>query len=98
MKREFYSVCTFSDAVADISGQQSKVFIDFDALKGYHQRQLDKQSQFLTTFMTLLIVLDFYGHPLVIVPYQSIITRDVAFTPQTPQLGGAGQLWGPKLV
>ena len=31
--------------------------------------------------------------------FAQAVVRDVAAAPQTPQLGGgAGQLWGPKLV
>ena len=55
VKREFYSSGTPMDAIADISGEHSKTFTVFDALKGYHQINqclLDKQSQLLTTFMT----------------------------------------------
>ena len=51
VKRELYSTCTPSDAVADIRTQHSEVFTVFDALKGYHQCPLDNQSQLLTTFM-----------------------------------------------
>ena len=52
VKREFYSMCTPSDVVADISEQHSKCFTVFDALKVYHQCPLDEQSQLLITFMT----------------------------------------------
>ena len=52
MQREFYSMCTPSDAAADISSKNANCFTVFDALKGYHQCPLDEQSQLLTTFMT----------------------------------------------
>ena len=52
VKRELYSSCTPSDAVADISSQNSAFFTVFDALKGYHQCPLDQESQLLTCFMT----------------------------------------------
>ena len=52
VKCEFYSMCTPSDVVVDISEQPSKYFTVFGALKGYHQCSLDEQSQLLTTFMT----------------------------------------------
>ena len=52
VKCEFYSMCTPSDVVADISEQHFKYSTVFDALKGYYQCPLDKQSQLLTTFMT----------------------------------------------
>ena len=52
VQRELYSVCTPSDAIADISNKHSKYFTVFDALKGYHQCPLDATSQLLTTFMT----------------------------------------------
>ena len=50
--RELYSVCTPSDAIADISSIHSKYFTVFDALKGYHQCPLEATTQLLTTFMT----------------------------------------------
>ena len=43
VKREFYSSGTPMDAIADISGEHSKIFPVFDALKGYHQCPLDEQ-------------------------------------------------------
>ena len=52
VKRELYSSCTPSDAMADISSQNSAFFTVFDALKGYHQCPLDQESQLLTCFMT----------------------------------------------
>ena len=52
VKRELYSSCTPSDAVADISSQNSAFFTVFDALKGYYQCPLDQESQLLTCFMT----------------------------------------------
>ena len=52
VQRELYSVCTPSDAVADISSKHLKYFTVFDALKDYHQCPLDATSQLLTTFMT----------------------------------------------
>ena len=52
VKREFYSMYTPCDAIADICGKQSQFFTVFDALKGYYQCPLDEQSQLLTTFLT----------------------------------------------
>ena len=51
VQRELYSVCTPSDAIADISSKHLKYFTNFDALKGYHQCPLDATSQLLTTFI-----------------------------------------------
>ena len=33
-----------------------------------------------------------------LLPSANLHSRGVAAAPQTPQLGGPGQLWGPKLV
>ena len=52
VQRELYSVCTPSDAIADISSKHLRYFTVFDALKGYHQCPLDATSQIVTTFKT----------------------------------------------
>lgn len=51
VKRELYWSNTPLEAVADIP-DGSLVFSVFDALKGYHQCELDEESQDLTTFIT----------------------------------------------
>ena len=50
--RERYQSPTPAQAVADIAASEAKVFTILDALKGYHQCPLDKDSQILTTFIT----------------------------------------------
>ena len=52
VKRERYQSATPAQAVADIAADRAKVFTKLDALKGYHQCPLDKDSQLLTTFIT----------------------------------------------
>ena len=47
-----YPSTTPTEAVADITQSKAKYFTVFDALKGYHQCPLDKESQKLTTFIT----------------------------------------------
>ena len=49
--REQYQSPTPAQAVADIAASEAKVFTILDALKGYHQCPLDKDSQILTTFI-----------------------------------------------
>ena len=48
--REWYRSCLPAEAIADISANNSKFFILFVALKGYHQCPLNDASQLLTTF------------------------------------------------
>ena len=50
--RERYQSLTPAQAVADIATSDAKIFTILDALKGYHQCPLDKDSQTLTTFIT----------------------------------------------
>ena len=50
VKRERYLSNTPAQAVLDLHGAQ--VFSVFDAIKGYHQCELDEESQDLTTFIT----------------------------------------------
>ena len=50
--RERYQSSTPAQAVADIAASDAKIFTVLDALKGYHQCPLDKESQTLTTFIT----------------------------------------------
>ena len=50
--RERYQSPTPAQAVANIAASEAKVFTVLDALKGYHQCPLDKDSQILTTFIT----------------------------------------------
>jgi len=52
VKRERYQCSTPAEAVADIASNNAKIFTKLDALKGYHQCPLDKESQLLTTFIT----------------------------------------------
>ena len=52
IKRERYQSTTPAQAVADIAAENAKVFTKLDALKGYHQCPLDRESQLLTTFIT----------------------------------------------
>ena len=52
VRRERYPSVTPAEAVTDIHQSQVKFFTVFDALKGYHQCPLDKESQKLTTFIT----------------------------------------------
>lgn len=51
VKRERYQCSTPAEAVADIASNNAKIFTKLDALKGYHQCPLDKESQLLTTFI-----------------------------------------------
>ena len=50
--REQYQSPTPAQAVSDIAASDAKIFTVLDALKGYHQCPLDKDSQTLTTFIT----------------------------------------------
>ena len=52
VRRERYPSVTPAEAVADIAQAKAKHFTVLDALKGYHQCPLDKDSQKLTTFIT----------------------------------------------
>ena len=52
VKRERYHSATPAQAVADIATENAKIFTKLDAMKGYHQCPLDKESQDLTTFIT----------------------------------------------
>ena len=52
VRRERYPSVTPAEAVADISQSKARFFTVFDALKGYHQIPLDRESQRLTTFIT----------------------------------------------
>ena len=52
VKRERYQSPTPHEAVADIASSQARVFTKLDALSGYHQCPLAKESQPLTTFIT----------------------------------------------
>ena len=54
VKRERYQSPTPAQAVADIATSNAKFFTVLDAVKGYHQCPLDKQSQLLITFITPL--------------------------------------------
>ena len=49
---ERYQSPTPAQVVSDIAASEAKIFIVLDALKGYHQCPLDKDSQTLTTFIT----------------------------------------------
>ena len=50
VKRERYMSNTPAQAIIDLKG--AKIFSSFDAIKGYHQCELDEESQDLTTFIT----------------------------------------------
>ena len=52
VKRKRYQSPTPAEAVADIAASSAKVFTVLDAMKGYHQCPLEKNSQLLTTFIT----------------------------------------------
>ena len=52
VRRERYQSSSQAQAVADIAADKAKVFTTLDAMKGYHQCPLDKESQNLTTFIT----------------------------------------------
>ena len=52
VKRERFQSTPPAIAVADIAERKAKYFTVLDALKGYHQCPLDKDSQLLTTFIT----------------------------------------------
>ena len=52
VQREHYPSATPHDVVADIHQSSAKYFTVFDALKGYHECPLDKESQMPTTFIT----------------------------------------------
>ena len=52
VRRERYQSQTPAEAVADIAVEEAKYFTVLDAMKGYHQCPLDKESQVLTTFIT----------------------------------------------
>ena len=52
VKRERFQSTPPAIAVADIAEHKAKYFTVLDALKGYHQFPLDKDSQLLTTFIT----------------------------------------------
>ena len=52
VKRERYQSPTPAEAIADIAASSAKVFTVLDAMKGYHQCPLEKNSQLLTTFIT----------------------------------------------
>ena len=52
VRRECYPSITPAEAVADIEQSKANYFTMFDALKGYHQCPLDKESPKLTTFIT----------------------------------------------
>lgn len=52
VRRERYQSATLSQAVADITANNAKIFTKLDAMKGYHQCPLDEESQLLTTFVT----------------------------------------------
>jgi len=52
MKRELYQSATPAEAVADISTSKAKFFTILHAMKGYHQCPLDRESQWLITFIT----------------------------------------------
>lgn len=52
VRRETYQSPTPAEEVASITTSQAGWFTVFDALKGYHQCTLKKQSQLLTTFTT----------------------------------------------
>ena len=48
---EQYQSLTPAEAVADITASRAKFFTVLDAMKDYHQCQLDENSQLLTTFI-----------------------------------------------
>ena len=52
VKRERFQSTPPAIAVADIAEHKAKYFTVLDALKGYHQCPLDKDSQLVTTFIT----------------------------------------------
>ena len=52
VQRERYQTMTPAQAVADIAASDAKYFTVLDAMKGYHQCALDRESQLLTTFIT----------------------------------------------
>ena len=52
VRRERFQSRPPAVAIADIAGSEAKYFRVFDAIKGYHQCPLDKESQLLTTFIT----------------------------------------------
>ena len=52
VQRERYQSATPSESVANNASAEAKVFMTFEALKGYHQCPLDEESQLLTTFIT----------------------------------------------
>jgi len=52
VRRERYQSPTPAEAVADIAASSAQFFTVLDAIKGYHQCQLDEDSQLLTTFIT----------------------------------------------
>ena len=62
---EQYQLPTPAEAVADIAASNAKIFTVLDAMKGYHQCPLDKESQLLTTFITpygrIKYLRSFYG-------------------------------------
>ena len=47
-----YQSPTPAEAMADMAAEEAKFFTVIDAMKGYHQRPLDEESQGLTTFIT----------------------------------------------
>ena len=51
VKRERFQSTPPAIVVADIAGPKAKYFTILDALKGYHQCRLEKDSQLLTTFV-----------------------------------------------
>ena len=52
VRHERYQSSSPAQAVADITADKAKVFTTLNAMKGYHQCPLDKESQNLTTFIT----------------------------------------------
>ena len=52
VKRERYQSPNPAEAVADIAAEEACYFTVLDAMKGYYQCPLDKESQGLTTFIT----------------------------------------------
>ena len=74
--RERYQSCTLAQIFADIAATHAMYFTVLDTLKGYHQYSLDKESQPLTTFITLLADKS-TSMPLTVSPlYQNIMSKE----------------------